>query len=95
MVFVLERLPTFCDGQAMPKRTNPAKDANQTAAALVRAATGTGRVNAESLFGDPAMAARFKATKQKAKFEEIASRPGAWVMDLRTFNPRGCLVRTL
>lgn len=57
----------FCDGPIMPKPKKPAKDANQTAAALVREATGTGRVNAESLFGDPNMRAKFKAAKEAAK----------------------------
>lgn len=51
----------------MPKRTKPAKDANETVAALVRSATGTGNVNAESLFGDPKMRAKFKAAKKAAK----------------------------
>lgn len=70
----------------MSKSPRPPKDANQTAAALVREATGTGRVNAESLFGDPAMAAGFRDAKEKARFEEIANDPNAIVFDVRSLD---------
>lgn len=50
----------------MPKRPSPPKDANQTATKLVRKATGTGKVNAEILIGDPALRAKFREAKRKA-----------------------------